>query len=227
MTEVLLNVYDVTSAESQTTTSTINVINNVTHALNLGGVFHGAVEVVGEEWSFGYCVRGTGVYACTPKQNPFYQHRETLLLGRTQKSKQEVAAIISRLKIEWPGASYNLLNRNCCHFCEDLSKELGVGPVPGWLNRFAAGAEATLNFADKVAVSWSNLSNQMQQTTQQSTSWIKNSIRNLTNLTSGGSQNGSSGGAGNGTSGSSGDNVRSQQRFGLGSGLRVQRPSSE
>ncbi|GMH34060.1 hypothetical protein BSKO_01894 [Bryopsis sp. KO-2023] len=215
MTEVLLNVYDVTSAESQTTTSTINVINNVTHALNLGGVFHGAVEVFGEEWSFGYCVRGTGVYACPPKQNPFYQHRETLLLGVTKKSRQEVNAIISRLKVEWPGGTYNLLNRNCCHFCEDICKYLGVGPVPGWLNRFAAGAEATINFADKVAVSWSNWSTQMQQTTQQSTSWLKNSLRNLTN-----GRNGAEDGVGEN---SSEVEPQPQSRFRT-SGLRVQKP---
>lgn len=29
------------------------------------------------------------------------------------------------------GASYDLLHRNCCHFCVDLAARLGVGPVPG------------------------------------------------------------------------------------------------
>lgn len=65
----------------------------------------------------------------------------------------QVARIIRRLKVEWPGRSYNLLNRNCCHFCEDICHQLGIGPVPGWLNRFASGVEATINFADKVAIS--------------------------------------------------------------------------
>lgn len=65
----------------------------------------------------------------------------------------QVARIVRRLKVEWPGRSYNLLNRNCCHFCEDLCHQLGIGPVPGWLNRFATGIEATINFADKVAYS--------------------------------------------------------------------------
>lgn len=102
MTEVLLNVYDVKSSESQVTTQTINVINNVTHFMGLGGVFHGAVEVFGEEWSFGYCLNGTGVYACAPKKNPFYQHRDTLLLGVTDKSPEEVG-VLSQSLWNWFG----------------------------------------------------------------------------------------------------------------------------
>lgn len=90
MAEVLLNVYDIKSADSQATTSTISVLNNVTHFIGLGGVFHGAIEVYGKEWSFGYCLNGTGVYSCAPKKNPFYQHRETLLLGKTDKTQHEV-----------------------------------------------------------------------------------------------------------------------------------------
>ncbi len=42
------------------------------------------------EWSFGYCERGTGVYCVKAKENPMYQYRETLELGPTLKSKQEV-----------------------------------------------------------------------------------------------------------------------------------------
>lgn len=40
--------------------------------------------------------------------------------------------------------SYDLLTRNCCHFCEALVALLGCRPVPGWLNRFAYQADATL-----------------------------------------------------------------------------------
>lgn len=178
MTEVLLNVYDIKSADSQATSSTISVINNVTHFVGLGGVFHGAIEIMGEEWSFGYCLHGTGVYSCPPKRNPFYDHRDTVLLGVTYKSQEEVKRILQRLKVEWPGRSYNLLNRNCCNFCDDFCQQLGVGTCPAWLNRFASGAEATINFADKVAVSLSSWGNQIQETGQQSASWFRSSIRN-------------------------------------------------
>lgn len=65
----------------------------------------------------------------------------------------QVAALLSRLRREWRGSSYNLLNRNCCNFCEVFCKELGCSPVPGWLNRVASGAETALVFTDRVVES--------------------------------------------------------------------------
>lgn len=93
MCEVVLNVYDVTTSENERTNSTITTMNGITHSLGLGGVFHGAVEVYGEEWSFGYCERGTGVYACPPRKNPIYKFRESVALGVTQKSPGEVCGL--------------------------------------------------------------------------------------------------------------------------------------
>ncbi len=43
----------------------------------------------------------------------------------------QIKAILQRLKTDWPGLSYDLLSRNCCHFCEVLCQELEVKPVPG------------------------------------------------------------------------------------------------
>lgn len=61
-----------------------------------------------------------------------------------------MAAIIRRLRRIWEGRSYELLTRNCCHFCEDLAERLGSDRVPAWLNRFASGAESAIVFTDKV-----------------------------------------------------------------------------
>ena len=92
MVEVKLNVYDVTNSDSESTNRAVAVLNNVGHAIGFGGVFHGAVEVYGEEWSFGYCQQGTGVYNCEPRKNPFYTYRETIDLGTTRRNKVEVLA---------------------------------------------------------------------------------------------------------------------------------------
>lgn len=73
-----LHVYDVTNTTSPGTNTTIERLNNITRQINLGGVFHGAIELqgsqkfAGREYSFGYCERGTGVYACNSKANPMY-----------------------------------------------------------------------------------------------------------------------------------------------------------
>ncbi|KAK4384940.1 hypothetical protein Sango_2618000 [Sesamum angolense] len=36
-----------------------------------------------EEWSFGFCEQGTGVFSCPSTQNPMYTYRESINLGKT------------------------------------------------------------------------------------------------------------------------------------------------
>jgi hypothetical protein len=38
---------------------------------------------------------------------------------------------------------YSQLDRNCCHYCNSLCHELGVGELPKWVNR-AAGAGSAI-----------------------------------------------------------------------------------
>jgi hypothetical protein len=74
--QVLLNVYDVTSTPGDPKSTTVR-LNRITRELGLGGVFHGAIQIgataqLGNpepvEFSFGWCERGTGVYAVHGKQ---------------------------------------------------------------------------------------------------------------------------------------------------------------
>lgn len=91
---VLLHVYDVTNAPSENTNKTVTRLNSFTREINFGGIFHGAVELNGREWSFGFCESGTGIYACHPKRNPMYKYRETVNLGSTSKSNDEVGEML-------------------------------------------------------------------------------------------------------------------------------------
>ena len=99
--------------------------------------------------------RGTlQVYSCAPKGNPNYTFRESIPLGVTSISQQQVRESgdglrgpvarrlnrsartqfrrsIEGLQDEWQGWTYDLLSRNCNHFCESLVEILGVGPLPG------------------------------------------------------------------------------------------------
>ena len=61
----------------------------------------------------------------------------------TSLSPARVRSVVAVLQVQWPGDSYDLLARNCNHFCETFGEMLGVGPVPGWVNRFASNADAT------------------------------------------------------------------------------------
>ena len=54
--------YDITNTPNSHANEAIKTLNRFTRdTFGLGGIFHGAVEVNGEEWSFGYCPYGTGV----------------------------------------------------------------------------------------------------------------------------------------------------------------------
>ncbi|KAJ4777934.1 PPPDE putative thiol peptidase family protein [Rhynchospora pubera] len=156
MKEVILHVYDVTNSDSEKTNNTILQINRIfKDRIGLGGIFHSAIQVYGEEeWSFGFCEAGSGVFSCPPGKNPMYTYREKIVLGETECSIMKVNQILRELSREWPGYSYDLLSKNCNHFCDVFCERLGVPKLPGWVNRFAnAGDTAVVvagNAADKL-----------------------------------------------------------------------------
>ena len=155
---VWLHVYDVGHA---------HIIQELDHVLqdfcSVGGVFHGAVEVYGVEWSFGGTRRPvSGVFACKPKKCTMHTYKQSIFMGDCKKTPAEAHAILARLRGEWMGPSYDLLRRNCCSFSNELCIALGVGPIPPWTHRLAdAGAalsdarraelEALHNVEDRVA----------------------------------------------------------------------------
>ena len=108
----------------------------------VGGVFHAGVEVYGREWSFGYRVEPgvTGVYSIEPRSCPGHVWRESIRLGECALDEQAARAAIAALEPRWPGEGYDLIRRNCAHFCDDVCAALGVEQPPRWLNRFARGA---------------------------------------------------------------------------------------
>ncbi|CAN6296746.1 unnamed protein product [Urochloa humidicola] len=137
--EVVLHVYDVNKTGSEKTDNTIrNISRFFKDGIRVGGIFHSAVQVYGEEeWSFGFRYCGTGVYCCPARQNPIYTYRESIVLGVTSFSNSEVNQILIQLSHEWRGCSYDLLSKNCNHFTNELCEKLGACKIPGWVNRFA------------------------------------------------------------------------------------------
>ncbi|MBA0829528.1 hypothetical protein Goarm_014131, partial [Gossypium armourianum] len=154
MTEVRLHIYDVTNSGSDKTNSTIVQINKIfKDGIGLGGIFHSAVQVYGEEeWSFGFCEQGSGVFSCPSGKNPMYTYRESMVLGITNFSKLNVNQILQELSREWPGSSYDLLSKNCNHFCDEFCERLGVQKLPGWVNRFANAGDAAIEIAENTAL---------------------------------------------------------------------------
>ncbi|XP_073292937.1 deSI-like protein At4g17486 [Primulina huaijiensis] len=153
MMEVVLNIYDVTNSGNEKTNNTIMQINKIfKDGIGLGGIFHSAVQVYGdEEWSFGFCEHGTGVFSCSSTKNPMYTFRESIKLGATAFSISKVNQILRELSREWPGYSYDLLSKNCNHFCDVLCERLGVPKLPGWVNRFANAGDTAVEIAGNTA----------------------------------------------------------------------------
>uniref|UniRef100_A0A2N9G6G1 PPPDE domain-containing protein n=1 Tax=Fagus sylvatica TaxID=28930 RepID=A0A2N9G6G1_FAGSY len=154
MTDVILHIYDVTNSGSDKTNNTIVNINKIfKDGIGIGGIFHSAVQVYGDdEWSFGFCEQGTGVFSCPSGKNPMYTYRECIVLGQTNFSILKINQILRELSREWPGNSYDLLSKNCNHFCDEFCERLGVEKLPGWVNRFANAGDAAMEVAGNTAL---------------------------------------------------------------------------
>lgn len=144
---VLLNIYDVSRREA------VKMMNAVlAHWLapvKLGGAFHVGVEVGGLEWSYGRTFRDSrpGVVGMPPRKDPNHSFRQTVHLGYTEMSLESVNLLISVMIEDYPGRSYDVLRRNCCHFADDFCRRLSVSPIPDWVHRlarFGAGVDETL-----------------------------------------------------------------------------------
>jgi len=141
---VFLNIYDVSNQEG------VKVMNSVlAHWLSpvkFGGAFHTGVEVGGIEWSYGRTYRDTrpGIIGMPPRSDPKHSFRQTIPLGFTRMSLEQVNHTISELIEDYPGQEYEVFRHNCCHFADDFSHRLGTEAIPGWVHRLArlgAGAD--------------------------------------------------------------------------------------
>ncbi|EPS72119.1 hypothetical protein M569_02640, partial [Genlisea aurea] len=122
---VHLNVYDLTSANS--------------YAYWLGlGIYHSGVEVHGVEYGFGAHEYPTsGIFEGKPKNYDGYAVRKSILIGWTEMSIDEVRNLMEKLGQDFTGNSYNLISKNCNHFCHYASIALTGNQIPSWINRLA------------------------------------------------------------------------------------------
>merc|ERR1712232_1342277 len=83
-----------------------------------------------------------------PRQCVTHDYRESVSLGYTSMTKQEVRRLLTDvMQEEWRGVEYDLLKRNCCHFSDTFSKALGLDGIPGWifsLARIGASVESVV-----------------------------------------------------------------------------------
>ncbi|CAM8898703.1 unnamed protein product [Rhodiola kirilowii] len=122
---VYLNVYDLTS------------VNGYAYWLGLGA-FHSGVQVHGVEYAFGaHEQSSTGVFEVDPKQCPGFTFRKSILIGWTDLDAKQVRVFMEKLSEKYHGNTYNLVAKNCNHFCNDACVRLTGNNIPNWVNRLA------------------------------------------------------------------------------------------
>ncbi|KAI3512714.1 hypothetical protein L1887_20033 [Cichorium endivia] len=122
---VHLNVYD------------LNSMNGCAYWFGLGA-YHSGVQVHGVEYAFGFHEHAaTGIYEGEPRQCAGFTFRKQIFIGWTEMSLREVRRFMEQLAKEYKGTSYNLITRNCNHFCNDACLRLTGNPIPSWINRLA------------------------------------------------------------------------------------------
>ncbi|KAK9145039.1 hypothetical protein Sjap_004942 [Stephania japonica] len=122
---VYLNVYD------------LHPINGSIHWLGLS-LYHSGIQVHGVEYEFGGRESpSTGIFRGKPRECPRLTLRKSILIGRMDLGPHEVHKFMEELSKSYTGTSYNLITKNCSHFCNDVSLRLTGKRIPRWINRLA------------------------------------------------------------------------------------------
>ncbi|EDW66095.1 deubiquitinase DESI2 [Drosophila virilis] len=127
---VIINVYDLFS------------INEYVVPLGLG-IFHTGVQVYGTEYTYGgHSLSNTGIFEMPPRSaeqelGEHFHYRQSIQLGHTHFTRDEVHRIVEQLGWQFTGNSYHLTNNNCNHFTDSMARILCGRQIPGWINRLA------------------------------------------------------------------------------------------
>ncbi|KAH9617677.1 hypothetical protein KSS87_007365 [Heliosperma pusillum] len=122
---VYLNVYDLTP------------MNGYLYWAGLG-IFHSGVEVHGAEYAFGaHDYPSSGVFEVEPRHCPGFMFRKAIFIGMTSLDEKQVREFMEQHAANYNGDSYNLIVKNCNHFCKDVCYKLTAKKIPKWVNRLA------------------------------------------------------------------------------------------
>ena len=121
-TKVLLNVYDLSPA------------NDYLFPVGLG-LHHSGVEIDAREYSFG---SGGGIFEGPPKEAGGARFRFQIDMGAYDGGLKELNQALDDLRSSGFGAAdYNLVRKNCNHFCQALCWRLLQRSIPAYVNRLA------------------------------------------------------------------------------------------
>ncbi|GER48484.1 PPPDE putative thiol peptidase family protein [Striga asiatica] len=135
--DVHLNVYDLYSVNGYAYWLGLGAYhsgvqgNRLTYG-NMEKLFHGV------EYAFGAHEYPTsGIFEGEPKIYDGFTFRKSILIGWTDMTPEEVRGVMEELGEKYRGNVYNLITKNCNHFCNDACMKLTGNPIPNWVNRLA------------------------------------------------------------------------------------------
>jgi len=178
-------------------------------------LFHSGLEINGREYSYGS--GGSGIFDDQPRQAPNARFRCSIELGSYDGGIDELNRAIDVLRHDLgfgDGDNYNLIRRNCNHFCNALSWQLLRKPIPGWVNRMAALGECCSCLLPKQLLEDSPVGGSGKQQQSASSSQLKPKTFDAF-AGKGQSLSGRSGGGGGGGDGGSSSNGSGGERTGL------------
>ena len=97
------------------------------------GVYHVGIEIYGLEWSYGFSEEGTGIFFVKPRQSSIGIFKESVKLGETYKSPEQVMHLVKALSEAWRGKDYDVIHKNCVRFSQEFLRDLvPEASLPGW-----------------------------------------------------------------------------------------------
>mmetsp|Transcript_47962 Transcript_47962/g.95424 ORF Transcript_47962/g.95424 Transcript_47962/m.95424 type:complete len:180 (+) Transcript_47962:83-622(+) len=96
------------------------------------GIFHVGIEVLDKEWCY---MSRHGLRCHRAMEHPHHLYKESIALGETMLSAEQVKQKLGDFQQTWPGSAYHFLQRNCIHFAEEFHKALQLTePFPEWVH---------------------------------------------------------------------------------------------
>ena len=120
----MLNVYD------------LNPVNLLLSPLGVG-LYHSGVEVNGREYSF--ASKAGGIFNIEPRKAKGVRFREQIQMGVLEHGAEggELQNALDALHDNFQPEDYDLVTKNCNHFCHAFISQLLDKPLPGHVNRMS------------------------------------------------------------------------------------------
>lgn len=122
--KVKLNVYD------------LNPINLILSPVGVG-LYHSGIEINDTEYSF--ASKAGGIFRIEPKKARGVRFREQIEIGRLEEGEEEldIERALEVLRPNFQPSDYDLVTRNCNHFCDAFLQEILGKQLPGHVNRMS------------------------------------------------------------------------------------------